>query len=141
MKRCKIKNKWFDAGKTGVILINEPAQDRNGMDWTAVLWDDEEDPTFHKSCGLIIDEKTNTRDSFTAIIETAYGLREQSDIGDLHTVTEFLECCAELEIIDYDGFGHLATHDKESTINIVPSSRRKTLTLNPWATHVMWFNK
>ena len=69
------------------------------------------------------------------------GLSEQAEYGDLFTISEFIDSCKCGALIDYDGFGHLATADKESTINITPSDRMKTLTLNPWATHVMWFNR
>ena len=48
---CTIKRGWFDEGKTGVILETTPFY-VNGMSWTAVLWDDEEDPDFFKTSGL-----------------------------------------------------------------------------------------
>jgi hypothetical protein len=52
--RCIVKDGWYDAGKTGVVLFDKPVQDHVGMDWTAVLWDDEEDPDFHKTRSLKI---------------------------------------------------------------------------------------
>jgi len=64
-----------------------------------------------------------------------------SKYGDLFTIREFIEYCDIGGFIDYDGFGHLATADKESTVDIIPSEVRKTITLNPWATHVLWFNR
>ncbi len=61
--RCKIKKDWWEADKTGIVLFAKPAQDHNGMDWTAVLWDNEEDPTFYKTRGLdtfeVEDENNN----------------------------------------------------------------------------------
>ena len=68
-------------------------------------------------------------------------LGEFSKYGDLFTIPEFLECCDSGGFIDYDGFGHLATVDKESNIEIIPSKRRKTISQYPWASHVMWFNR
>ncbi len=79
--------------------------------------------------------------SFTAIIDNAYGLKEHTDYGELMTIPEFISYCDSGGFIDYDGSGHLATADKESTVRIIPSNRRKTVALNPWATHVMWFNR
>ena len=69
------------------------------------------------------------------------GLKEHTDYGELLTIPEFIEYCDAGGFIDYDGYGHLATADKESSVNIIPSKRRKTIALNPWATHVMWFNR
>ena len=56
MIRCKVKSDWYEAGKMGTVLIAEPVQDHVGMNWTAVLWDDEEDPDFHKTRALEIFE-------------------------------------------------------------------------------------
>jgi hypothetical protein len=50
--KCQIKNDWYDAGKTGVVLSELPNTDHAGIQWTPVLWDDDEDPTFHKTRGL-----------------------------------------------------------------------------------------
>lgn len=86
-------------------------------------------------------DKKEVRDSFTAIIDNEYGLREHTDYGELMTIRKFIEYCDSGGFIDYDGYGHLATLHKESRIEIIPSKRRKTITLNPWATHVMWFNR
>ncbi len=68
-------------------------------------------------------------------------LGKQTDFGDLFTVPEFIQYCDTRSFIDSDGVGHLATATRESNVSIYPSEVRKTLTLNPWATHVMWFNK
>ena len=134
MTHCKIKEGWEDAGKTGVIVIDEPVKDLvNGTSWTAVLWDGEEDPTFFKSRGLV------EYDLFTEIAES--GLNEHSDYGYLITVSKFLEYVEGGAFVDYDGNGHLATARKESEISISPSTCQKTLALHPWATHVMWFNR
>ncbi len=55
MRQCKIRDGWMDSGKTGVVLYDMPAKDHNGMNWTAVLWDDDEDPDFCKTSGLLIE--------------------------------------------------------------------------------------
>lgn len=68
-------------------------------------------------------------------------LQEFSKFGDHMTVFEFLEVVDCGGFIDYDGFGHLATAEQESRVDIIPSTCRKTLSQNPWATHVMWFNR
>jgi len=80
-------------------------------------------------------------DLFEVIVETSLGLKEQSDFGDLFTVRSFLGSVDSGGFIDYDGFGHLATKNKESNIEIAPSTARKILSQYPWATHVMWFNR
>ena len=68
-------------------------------------------------------------------------LNEQTEYGNLFTISEFIVDCDDQNLIDSDGFGYLATADKESEVEIIPSNRRKTVALNPWATHVMWFNR
>lgn len=80
-------------------------------------------------------------DLFTVIKESDLDLREQSDFGDLFTVRDFLGAVDCGGFIDYDGHGRLATEKKESSIEIRPSNCRKALTANPWATHIMWFNR
>lgn len=84
--------------------------------------------------------KYQSKDDLFAEIASG-GLGEQSEFGDLLTITEFMEYCDSGGFIDYDGSGNLATETKESSINIYPSNRLKTLTLNPWATHIMWYNR
>jgi hypothetical protein len=51
----RIKVGWEDAGRLGKQL-GEPVFVQQW--WTPVLWDDEEDPTFHKTAGL--EEVTET---------------------------------------------------------------------------------
>ncbi len=47
--RCYIKPGWYCAGRGGKVLgPNVYSQ----QDWTPVLWDDDPDPTFHKTAGL-----------------------------------------------------------------------------------------
>lgn len=54
-KRVMICDGWRDAGKIGTTLGPPVFAEQN---WTPVLWDDEEDPDFHKTAGLIsIDER------------------------------------------------------------------------------------
>ena len=48
-RRIKIKQGWEDAGVTGVA-VGEPVFVRQF--WLPVLWDDHEDPTFHKLAGI-----------------------------------------------------------------------------------------
>lgn len=47
----RIKRSWEGVGRTGVTL-GPSVRDHCGMWWTPVLWDDEEDPDFHKASGL-----------------------------------------------------------------------------------------
>ena len=47
--KVRIKHGWGDAGKTGMQLADCVWC---GQSWTPVLWDDEEDPDFHKTAGL-----------------------------------------------------------------------------------------
>ena len=47
--RCTMKEGWFEAGKTGVILAEPVFVNQY---WTPVLWDDEEDPDFCKTAAL-----------------------------------------------------------------------------------------
>ena len=68
-------------------------------------------------------------------------LREQCKYGDLFSVEEFVDNVRCGGFIDYDGFGNLATAEQESRIEIRPSNVLKMLAQNPWATHVMWFNR
>lgn len=46
-----IKDGWEGAGKTGIQLASIVFC---GQWWVPVLWDGEEDPTFHKLRGLIV---------------------------------------------------------------------------------------
>lgn len=48
--KSKIKNGWYGAGDE-VEILGEPIT-VNGMEWTPVLEDGEEDPTFHKTAGI-----------------------------------------------------------------------------------------
>lgn len=68
-------------------------------------------------------------------------LYDFSKYGDFMAVPDFLDYCDGGSFIDYDGSGHLATKNGESLVTIFPSKARKTLSQNPWATHVMWFNR
>lgn len=49
--RCIIKDGWHNAGKEGVVL-GKLVEDHSGMLWVPILWDDEEDPDFHKERGI-----------------------------------------------------------------------------------------
>ena len=50
--RCKIKPKWFDAGKEGEAFGF--FDDNKGQEWIVVHWDSEDDPDLHKASGLLI---------------------------------------------------------------------------------------
>jgi len=45
----RLRDGWHGAGREGVVLDDEV---HVGQPWCPVLWDDEEDPDFHKSAGL-----------------------------------------------------------------------------------------
>lgn len=51
MSAVRIRQGWYEAGRTGVRL--GPDVHVGGQFWIPVLWDDEDDPTFHKAAGLI----------------------------------------------------------------------------------------
>ena len=63
-----------------------------------------------------------------------------NDIGDLMPLKQFLECVEFGGFIDYDGFGHLATIDKESDITISPS-KVNSYKFPKWCTHIVWYNR
>ncbi len=44
-----IKTGWYEAGKRGVVIGDDV---HLGQWWTPVLWDNEDDPDWHKSAGL-----------------------------------------------------------------------------------------
>ena len=49
MQKVRIKKNWGDAGRVGTQL-GEPVFVLQW--WTPLVWDDEEDPDFHKTAGL-----------------------------------------------------------------------------------------
>lgn len=59
--KVRIKAGWSDEGQTGVMLGDKHFQ--VNQYWTPVLWDDEEDPDFHKTIALEFwNEDTETWD-------------------------------------------------------------------------------
>ena len=77
-------------------------------------------------------------------------MAELDNIGDHMPIDEFLNCCRTTCFIDYDGFGNLATADKESNVGIKPSMYyvkrggviiRTSRKLPKWATHIVWYNR
>lgn len=50
-ERVHIRPGWYEAGKLGTRL--GPDIHVGGQSWTPVLWDSEDDPTFHKTAGLV----------------------------------------------------------------------------------------
>ena len=68
-------------------------------------------------------------------------MSEHVDFGDLFTVEQFLADVKCGALIDYDGFGVLATDKQQSNIEVRPSNIRKRLSQYLWATHVMWYNR
>jgi hypothetical protein len=76
-----------------------------------------------------------------------------TDVGDLMTFKRFKSSVDDGSLIDYDGYGVLATKDKVSNVLVCPSLfKRDKVKLShdgeefdidefDWATHVMWFNK
>ena len=47
--KVRIKKGWLGCGREGTRLGPDVTV---GQLWTPVIWDDEEDPTFHKSAGV-----------------------------------------------------------------------------------------
>lgn len=78
---------------------------------------------------------------------------DHTDYGELMTTWDWVRACVAGAFIDYDGFGHLATEDKESNIIVRPSCIRKYEPLCDMSgriveipdgtefTHVMWYNR
>lgn len=50
--KAEIKEGWLEAGRK-LTVLGEPII-VNGMSWTPVLFDDEEDPDFHKTAAIKI---------------------------------------------------------------------------------------
>jgi len=48
----RVKEGWEEAGRKGTVLGEQIFL---GQWWCPILWEDEEDPDFHKSTGLEID--------------------------------------------------------------------------------------
>ena len=48
--RVRIKHGWEDAGRIGTVLRELKGPD--GIGWTVLVWDDDEDPTTFKTRGL-----------------------------------------------------------------------------------------
>jgi hypothetical protein len=61
--------------------------------------------------------------------------------GDLFTMEQFRQDCADGYFIDYDGSGCLATATGMSREVIYPSMFKQGVVFPEWATHVVWFNK
>lgn len=49
--RVRIKKDWGDAGRMGTQMGHRVDMS-NGQQWVPVMWDDEEDPDWHKAMGL-----------------------------------------------------------------------------------------
>ncbi len=47
--RVRIKANWEDRGKIGTLILTITLA---GQRWSAIIWDDEEDPDWHKTSGL-----------------------------------------------------------------------------------------
>jgi len=56
--RVQVCDGWYEEGKEGAVI--GPSTDINGMRWTPVLWDGEEDPTWFKQYGLNFAEEVNS---------------------------------------------------------------------------------
>ncbi len=50
-ERIVIRKGWYEAGRQGTA-VGEPVFVE--QDWLPVLWDDDEDPTFHKLAGMAL---------------------------------------------------------------------------------------
>lgn len=56
-QRVEIKEGWHEAGKGGRLIGPAFVSERE-QPWAAVLWDDEEDPDWFKTAGLIFHKET-----------------------------------------------------------------------------------
>lgn len=62
--------------------------------------------------------------------------------GDLMTKQDFVDACRSGALIDYDGFGDLATETHHcSDFRVYPSQCRLSGGWPKWATHVLWYNR
>lgn len=70
-------------------------------------------------------------------------LVEEDD--DIYTIDEFLACVRSGMFIDYDGNGTLSDGKRVGEFwgdfDIRPSNAVRVIDNNPWATHVVWYNK
>ena len=65
---------------------------------------------------------------------------------DKYTIEEWMEECEQGSLIDYDGIGYFGTEDKESKVEVVPSSYQLVPQINSIHhdgkyTHVWWYNR
>ena len=71
-----------------------------------------------------------------------YILKNGKLCGDLFTVDNFREMVESGAVIDYDGNGRFATAEKESDIEVSPSTFHLLfMMVDDSLTHVIWFNK
>ena len=79
--RVRLRAGWFGAGRLGTVV---GAQVRLGQWWCPVLWDDEEDPDWHKSAALELagDEAAALRRETEAAEERVRELRGRLDAAD-----------------------------------------------------------
>ena len=63
-------------------------------------------------------------------------------LGDLMTIEEFIENVLDGTFTNNDGSGYLATSTKGSNIEVSPTALMYgTFYVPEWATHVIWYNK
>lgn len=67
IQKVRIKDGWCEAGKTGV-QIGFPVM--IGQLWTPVMWDDEEDPDWHKSAGLEVVQGSKVQNARKLTVHT-----------------------------------------------------------------------
>ena len=69
-----------------------------------------------------------------------YELKPIPEYGDHMTMEEWINGVTSSCLIDYDGYGYLATENSMSDIVIVPSDLLG-FDIPKWWTHVVWFNR
>ena len=69
-----------------------------------------------------------------------YILGEIPSYGDKMTLKTFIGCCKSGGFINYDGYGHYATKNKVSNIEIYPTDIKYDRVRTDF-THVIWYNR
>jgi hypothetical protein len=71
------------------------------------------------------------------------GIKFRKLEADDHLMTwdEFVKDCLDGNLIDYDGFGELATATEVSNVSVSPETTLRSNEKPEWATHVVWYNR
>lgn len=95
-------------------------------------WDDmsEQAQSWMETYGFLIEEED---------IEVEFS--EITEYGKHMSIADFRDCVHVGLFVDSDGFGNLATKDKESDYEIKPSHITGKRPLPSWGKYVVWYNR